>query len=247
MTSNSESCLVRHLSNFAELDKDSMEAIAKFEKENVDYAKNEIVVPAGEVNDYIYVVKRGWLYQYRDTIKGGRQIIRLFVPGDIIGICDLTTQSSPSTLYTCAEITLCPFPKTGLQTVFRRSPQLAAVLLGISARDQVLLSNKIAVMGRLDVTRRVAYFLLTLHARLSLTNPEMNNSFRLPLTQHELGDAVGSTNVSMSRSLARLKEKGFLTKNSGRIFIRDLDGMKHYADFRNHYADMDLSWIPDGR
>jgi CRP-like cAMP-binding protein len=70
------------------------------------------------------------------------------------------------------------------------------------------------------------------HQAVGLTE---DNSFELPMTQEELGDATGMTTVHINRTLKDLRERGLVTVKGRRVAMDNLDGLMAFADFNPNY------------
>lgn len=64
-----------------------------------------------------------------------------------------------------------------------------------------MLRERIVSLGRRDARGRIAYLLCELLWRHTAVGLNSNGSFLLPLTQTELGDALGLTPVHVNRIL----------------------------------------------
>jgi hypothetical protein len=61
------------------------------------------------------------------------------------------------------------------------------------------------------------------------------NSFRFPVTQEELGQAVGFSAVHVNRVLQRLRADGLITYEGGRLTIHDRERLARAGDFDPSY------------
>ncbi|MBU2360725.1 MAG: Crp/Fnr family transcriptional regulator [Alphaproteobacteria bacterium] len=242
--SDRSSCLVTKLSHYIALDDDHKAQLASLEKAERDYGEGTEVYQNGDTAKDLYVVKTGWLYSYTDLPDGRRQIVKIHHPGDIIGFPDVALKHMTTTLCTAEAVTLCPFPKSSLDVILRESPRLSALLLSIGLRDQVVFIDLLRAMGRMKAQERVAYMLLDLISRLRITNHKMTDTIRLPLTQSQIGDYLGLTNVYISRTLIKMEEDGLILRHGDRMQILREDELSDMTDFRDRYADMDTSWFP---
>lgn len=139
---------------------------------------------------------------------------------------------------------LCPFPKASLDEILRKSPKLSALLLSIALRDQVVLIDVLRAMGRMSAQERVAYMLLDLIARLRITNRDMTDVFRLPMTQSQIADYLGLTNVYISKTFIRMQEDGYIHREQDRLRLLKENALIDLTDFHDRYAEMDTSWFP---
>lgn len=243
MTSAS-SCLVAKLSHYVPLSEADCERLATLEKTERVFETGQEVYQGGDENKDLHVVKYGWAFSYTDLPDGRRQIVKIHHPGDIIGFPDVALKHATTTLRTAEEVCLCPFPKASLDEILRKSPRLSALLLSIALREQVVLIDVLRAMGRMSAQERVSYMLLDLIARLRITNSQMTDTFRLPMTQSQIADYLGLTNVYISKTLIRMEETGYIYREEDRLRILNEIAMIELTDFHDRYADMDTSWFP---
>jgi len=241
--SDSASCLVAKLSNFAELTEEDQRLLAKLEKDTRSYPTNHSVFRGGESVEHLYVVKRGWLFSSATLEDGRRQVMAIHNPGDIIGLPHLPFRSSLHDLNTCTPVELCPFPKDSLDTILVRSPRLTALLFAFSMVEQAVLFDRLQAIGRMRARERVCHLLLALRSRLRLTN-DVEKGFSMPLKQAVIGDALGLTNVSVSRVMTSLEQEGVLTRGASWLWIHSPDELSEHVEFEERFAHLDTSWFP---
>ena len=86
--------------------------------------------------------------------------------------------------------------------------------------------------------------LLEVVSRLRVTRRDLGARFELPLSQSMIGDAVGLTNVYVSRALTRLQREGLISRERHGIELVDETRMKHELDFEDRHFRIDTSWFP---
>lgn len=244
MSPSPPSCLVSKLSHYVDLDDEDRERLAKFEESEEHFADQSEIYLEGDLTEHLHVVKSGWLYGYTDMPDGRRQIVGLHHPGDILGLADIAFPHATVNLRCCTDVSLCPFPKSKMDVIFTEAPRIAALLFTMAAREQVLLIDTLKAMGRMSARERVAYLLLDLLSKLRITNGDMSGMFHLPLTQSEIGDVLGLTNVYVSKTLGLLEVDGFISRQGNKVRILDEKALIRLCDFVDRYADMDTSWFP---
>ena len=242
--SSKSSCLVTKLSHYVSHSETDCERLATLEKAERTFEAGQEVYQGGDENKNLYVVKHGWAFSYTDLPDGRRQIVKIHHPGDIIGFPDVALKHSTTTLRTVDKVCLCPFPKSSLDEILRKSPKLSALLLSIALRDQVVLIDVLRAMGRMSAQERVSYMLLDLIARLRITNQNMTDTIRLPMTQSQIADYLGLTNVYISKTFIRMEEDGYIRRDRDHFQILKESSMVELTDFHDRYADMDTSWFP---
>lgn len=239
-----DSCFIAKLGHYIDLSTEEKQLLAALERDERDYPRHATVYQYEDVNRSFHIVRRGWLYSYIDLPDGRRQIVRVHQPGDLIGLPDLAFRQTTSALRACSETVICPMPKNALDTIFRRAPRLTALLFTLSNRDQVVFLELLRAIARMDARERLAHFLLDLASRLRITNPGMGSSFRLPLSQQEIADTIGLTNVYVSKTLGRLERDGMIARDGDRITLTDEPGLVELCSFVNRYQQVDTEWFP---
>lgn len=101
--------------------------------------------------------------------------------------------------------------------------------------DVAVLRSWIVNLGRRNACARIAHLICEMHGRLSHVGLVEGSCFEMPLTQEELGDAVGLTSVHCNRTLKKLHELGWIEWHRGAVTILDLKGLKAAAGFGANY------------
>ena len=239
-----QSCLADKLSHYVDLSEGERTLLARFEEGEKSFPRQTDIRLTGQTSDRLYAVKSGWLYSYADFADGRRQIVKVHTPGDVVGFSDIAYDEATSSLRTCGPAVVCPFPKRYLTDVLGDSPRLAALMLTIALRDQVILIDTLKATGRMSARERVAYFLLDMLARLRVLKGATLSTIDMPLSQTEIGDVVGLTNVYVSKTLGRLEEAGRIRREGSTVAIVEEDELAAMVDFRDRYATLDTSWFP---
>ena len=244
MSSNSDSCLVTYLSNYIELDEDHLQLVAELEQEEREIGADTRVRSRGDPFQHLYVVKSGWLYLSTDLADGRRHVVRTHHAGDVIGLSDLAHTEATVDLTTCTRAALCPFPKRALDRLIVHAPRLAALLMAMSARDQVLYIDMLRATSRMSARDRVTFLLLTLLHRLRVTNGKDMDGFDCPLNQTQIGDQLGLTNVSVSKAMVELEQAGVIERQRQRVTLLDVARSSAQVEFVDRFAELDTSWFP---
>ncbi len=239
-----KSCLVERLSHYIDLSGEDLNHIARLEKEERSFRRGDTVQRQGVRAEHLFVVKKGWAYSYSTLADGQRQIVRIHHPGDMLGFPDIAFERAWLSVHALEDIVLCPFPKSALDRVFVESPRLTALLFSLSLREQVSLLDTVTVIGQMSARGRIAYLLLDLHARLRITNRHITDTFRLPLNQSEIGDALGLTNVYISKVMAAFESEGLIARSAGMVRLARRDELVAICEFTDRYGDLDTSWFP---
>lgn len=240
----SESCLNQKLSAFTELSDADAVLLATLEADEREYARDTLVRRTGQPIRELFVVKQGWLTSFSILEDGRRQLLRLFYPGDIVDLSQVALERAVHDIKCLTACVLCPFPKAGLDPVFSSSPRLTALLFSMTVKENATLMDRIRAVGRFSAYERVCYLLLEINERLALVRQhDDGEGFRLPLTQSDMADLLGLTNVYISKTLARIEADGLVERRGNRIVLLDEERLRDLADYR-HVPRIDTSWFP---
>src|SRR6185503_3116772 len=87
----------------------------------------------------------------------------------------------------------------------------------------------------LPADKRMAHLLCEFRARLAQVGLADEHSYALPLTQQELGEALGISTVHANRTLQHLKDLGLVRIMDRRVVIGDLAHLEQFAEFDDSY------------
>ena len=93
-------------------------------------------------------------------------------------------------------------------------------------------------VGRRSAYQRIAHVLCEVFARLEAVGLVEANSFALPVTQAELGDATGLSTVHVNRTVQELRAAGLITMEGGRVTIEDVRRLRSAGDFDPTYLHL---------
>lgn len=236
-----ESCIVKHFAHFQTLSDSDTELLTSLEQDPVQYRKNTIVWHERDEENFFYTVKSGWACSYHNLADGSRQVVDVFVPGDVIGLRESAFSHRLTSLATLTDAVLCPFPQERLGLVFAESTRLANLFFVMSAADQAILLQRLINLGRRNALTRISHFLVEICERLKRTCADVDDICHLPFSQTLMGDALGLSAVHVNRTCKTLKEMELIGRRHHEIDVLDLDGLKELADFDPAYLKQDLT------
>ena len=241
----SESCLVSRLGRYVELSEPERSFLSRIQEDERRVAARQIVLNSGQRTDGLHILKQGWAIVRSRSVRGRSHILRVFLPGELIGLGELGASRAPHTISMHTDGVLCSFPREALPDLMTRFPRLAALLSALSSLDQIALRDHCAALGLMTAEDRLVQWLLSLHARLGATDPDLGDGFRLPFSQAEIGEAVGMTPVYVNKLLRKLTEEGRIAIERPHVRLLDREGLANQVGFTDAYAEVDGSWFPD--
>jgi CRP-like cAMP-binding protein len=199
---------------------------------------HEDVIRQGETPNAAYFVLEGFLCRYKLLSGGRRATLAYLLPSDFCGHPEFHATMDHSvgsiTAATVAEV-----PHQMLQDCLRSEPLLARNLSAAFWTQFAIQRQWLANMG-CPSDKRLAHLLCELRARLAKVHLADERSFLLPLTQHELSEALGISTVHVNRVLQHLKEIGLVRIMDRRVLIADLAALENFAEFDGSYLGLTL-------
>jgi CRP-like cAMP-binding protein len=107
-------------------------------------------------------------------------------------------------------------------------------------REAAILGERLTNAGRRSAYERVSHLMLELFVRLSAAGLARDMSFRMPLTQELIGDALGLTTIHVNRTLRSLRRDGLISIQGKRVTLLDPERLSLLSDFDRSYLSAGL-------
>ena len=195
------------------------------------------IIREGERPDHVHLMIEGWSCRYKILPDGSRQITAFLIPGDF---CDthITLFDQMDHSIGSLDDSKVAFIPRAKKLEIAEHPRVARALWWASLVDEAVLRSWIVNMGRRDAFERVGFLICEMHARLRNVSLVDGGEFELPLTQEELGDALGLTSVHVNRTLKRLREEELMTFKRQQITILDVAKLQQLVGFDPNYLHL---------
>jgi CRP/FNR family transcriptional regulator len=198
----------------------------------------------GDATARLYLLRDGWTASTIDVSGGGRQMIKVHMPGDMLGVPSLALKHAPDTIVALTDISLSTIEVSVIGRLFSESPRLAAMLFLVSQEERVMLMDRLVALGRTSARVRMATLFLQLHARWLRNHPDAGTTFPLPLTRRDFADLAGLTVVHISRIIGQLRQAGILAWESQTVRILDMAALHELAAIPARALQTEHSWMP---
>jgi CRP/FNR family transcriptional regulator len=192
----------------------------------------EFVFAEGDPTTHLFRVETGAIALYRVLADGRRQIIGFAYPGDLIGLGAMgehvmNAQAIKPTRLRC-------LPVGTLHQAATNDPTLGFKLYEALARELAATRDLILTTAQRSAMERVAGFLLAF-SRRNARNGQDPATFELPMTRADIGDFLGLTIETVSRTFSKLKTLGLIElPQSNRVKLVDLDELQSLAEGEDH-------------
>jgi CRP/FNR family nitrogen fixation transcriptional regulator len=182
---------------------------------DVSYTRDEDIYGECEPAEYVYQVICGAVRTYKSLNDGRRQIDAFHLPGDIFGLD--AGDAHRLTAEAVVDTSLRIVRRRALEAMARTDVATAHDLWRMTADELRRAQDHMVLLGRKNATERVAAFLLEMDRRLSHAG-----LVALPMCRRDIGDYLGLTLETVSRTLSHLHNDGLLSFSGARhIVLRD--------------------------
>ncbi len=196
---------------------------------------HEDLLRQGDTPHDTHFVLEGILCRYK-LCSDRRAVLTYLLPGDFCGphpdfdgmmdhgICALT----PAVV---AEL-----PHHAVQEYLRDDPDLARAISALFLTEVRIQRQWLTNMA-LPADKRTAHLLCELRVRLAQVGLADERGFALPLTQQDLGEALGISTVHANRTIQHLKDMGLVRIMDRHVVIADLAQLQQFSDFDDGYLE----------
>jgi CRP/FNR family transcriptional regulator, anaerobic regulatory protein len=239
-----KSALITRLERYLELTPEERDALDWAERREQRIRAGQVLMAEGAANDQLYVVQQGWLHSSTTLASGGRQIVRFHYAGDLIGTSSIAWSFASATLTAVSDCIVSELSKVNLGRIFKAQPRLAGLLYAVASAENVAMSDRLTSIGRTGAVERLSTLLLDMLARLRTTAGGVVDSFELPLTQADIGDAVGLTKVHVNRTIREMERREIIERIGRRVRIKNEKALAQSVGFVDRYAEVATDWLP---
>lgn len=225
----------RKLSAAVELSAEDTSVLDMLLSQRQSVAAGTTLISERQTDRTAYAVLSGWAHRYRVFEDGRRQISRLFLPGDFIGLNAALLGLPEQPIAALSEMQLAKIDAAQLLDSLQNRRSLWLAFLWSDTRDRFISEERVASIGRRSAYERLAHILVELYHRLALTGNAAERHFTLPLTQDHLADLLGLTSIHINRVLRRLKRDNLISVEGRVIRLLDLQRLQCVADYDERY------------
>jgi CRP/FNR family transcriptional regulator, anaerobic regulatory protein len=197
----------------------------EFQFQHMQFKTGQRIHTIGQAFDTLYIVNSGFLKTVIIDELGSEQILSFPMKGDMFGIDGIHSKqyATETVALTNCDIILVPFKM--FSSLSRTHADMEAAIYGVMSRELVREQAMVSTLGSLSAEARVARFLAFLSARFT----EMGYSgsqFNLRMTRQEIGNYLGLTLETVSRTFSAFNAFGLIAVDQRAIVIHDLPALK---------------------
>lgn len=230
--------LVRKLQSVFLLSAEERETLAALPMQVASVKADQDIVREGERPSRSFALLEGFCATYSITGEGRRQIMGFHVPGDIPDLQSLHLEVLDNSVGTITPCKVGFVQHEVLWALCKKYPRIAAALWRETLIDSAIFRRWLLNIGRRDANARIAHILCEMVLRLQAVGLAEGHSCEFPITQNEIGDALGLSLVHVNRTLQDIREAGLIVLKNGTLQVLDWEKLKAAADFDPTYLHL---------
>lgn len=231
--------LIRRLEQSDVLSDDEKDVLERAFSRIRDFKADEDIVREGDRPTESCIVVEGFAARYKILPSGRRQISAIHISGDFVDLHSFLLKTMDHGVVTLSPSRVAFVPHAVLKTITEEHPHLTRVLWLSTLIDAAIHRQWLTTMGRSSATAQMAHLICELYVRLKAVGLTNGNSFHVPVTQEEMGDALGLSTVHVNRVLTELKSGGLVQwAGGGAVTILDWDRLSGIAEFSPNYLNL---------
>jgi CRP-like cAMP-binding protein len=232
--------MVRKLKTRAELDEADCAAIMGLPFVLRTYEAPTYILREGEPpKRYCSFIVSGFAFRQKLTAEGARQIVSIHMAGDFLDLQHLFLNRADHSVQALSRLKTAEIERDALQALVLGHPAIAKAMWVDALVDASIFREWVLNVGRRDARARVAHLLCEVALRMEAAGIAEHHQYELPMTQEQLGDAVGLTSVHVNRTLKALTTDGLIDRDKRYLKFGDWERLRSEADFSALYLHLD--------
>lgn len=225
-------CSIRRLALFHGVPENELDWTQTYRANQFTVKSRKEIYRESQVNDYMFTVYHGWFAVYKTLDNGKRQILRIALPGDMLGFqADMDAVMTNSAM-SLSDAVVCAFQRKDIPDLLRKNLSVAKRLTELNARDMNICQSRLLTIGQQSAIERIAFFCTELFFRVkSIYNNVDDYKINFPVSQEDIGDATGLTKIHVNRTLRTLREEGLMEISGKTLTIHDIDALCKLSNF----------------
>ena len=224
-------CPLRLSAAFRPMSPHEIEAVREAKVGERQFPARTDIMVEGEEAIGLYTIFSGWTFRYKELRSGGRQLLDILLPGDLIGLQSEMTGILNHSVKAVTDVRVCRLDGRLFHNLFETQPALMEALVATLLVEEQRADARILLLGRQYPAERLGYFFFELRERLQRRGRSADDSIELPLTYQHLADLVGVSRSQLGASLRELPQRGWAKLVNRRLTFLDPQKMASECEY----------------
>lgn len=192
----------------------------------VQAAKGKLLFVHGENAPRFYIILKGWVKLFRETLDGTQAVVDILTCGHVFGETGIFENDTyPYSAESAEPVELLSLPLALLKSEIEANPKLALAMLASMARHRRQQDQELEHMTLQNAPQRIGCFLL----QLADQNSEGPVTLHLPYDKTLVASRLGMQPETFSRALSKLKDATGIKIKGATIEMDALSQLVDYA------------------
>jgi len=232
--------LVRKIEAYTRLSAEERQALLALVANNVRrIPSRQEMIREGERPTHVQLLLDGWAFRHKTLVDGRRQIIAFFLPGDMCDLNITLLREMDHSITSLTSVSVAEISHGVIDALLLRYPRIMRALWWETLVNAAIQREWTVNLGQRTAFERIAHLLCEVFMRLRIVGRTNGQKCEFPVTQAELGEAVGLSTVHVNRTLQEMRAAGLITLNGKELTIIDLPQLQELAMFNPAYLHLD--------
>lgn len=196
-----------------------------------NYPAGKIIFSEKDSTSSIYIVLEGEVKLSMNSTDGRRLILRIAKKGEILGLASaLSGKPSEITAETVYPAKLAPISRRDFTGFLMRHPEVYATVTEELSREYTMACEQLRTVGLSNSAPEKLARLLLEWSQTGKTNAE-GTHIRFPLTHGEIGEFIGASRETVTRTLAIFKSRHLIAFHGSTLTIPNKSALESCAGF----------------
>ncbi len=186
------------------------------------------------------VLISGFAYRQKTSSDGDRQIVSVLIPGDALDLQNIFLDVSDHSVQMLTRGEIAVLQRADVQALIRENAAVARAMMVNILTEASILREWVLNVGQRSGKERAAHLLCEIAIRLKAAGLADQYAYELPMTQEQLGDALGLTPVHVNRMLKALQADGLITRTKRVVQFPNWEAMRNVAGFNERYLHLEV-------
>lgn len=233
---------LRRLSSVVSLSRAAQEAAAEIMSLGRPIPARDHIIRDGNRETSIKVLISGFACRYKFLPAGRRQITAFVLPGDLCDFGFVSSSPASQGVMALSPSIVGAVDVDRFASIVEEYPDLMAAVLRCAAIEQNATQELLLSLGGRNALQRVGHLLCELHFRMQSAGLLRDGqAFDLPVTQSELGEALGLSTVHVNRTVQTLRKLGLATWRDRVVSLPNPPGLAALSGFDPAYLKSEMA------
>lgn len=239
MTSPQSNPLIRKLEQLFPLTSEEQDVLDRSCSRVVEISADKDIVREGDKPSDCNLLLEGTVCRYKILEDGRRQIFSFHIAGDIFDAQSFLLETMDHSVSTLTRCKVALIPHATVAKITEQFPRIARALWKDTLVDAAIFREWMASIGRRSAYQRIAHLMCEMVLKGHAVGlADDHRRINWPMTQSEIGDALGLSLVHVNRTLQELRGEKLITLKNNTLIVHDWEALQRAGMFEPLYLHL---------